>query len=133
MIPSFEDIKKIAKVLQEAGKIDLYEKLLQMKERAIEMQAKIELLTAENKNLIKNQVIREKLELKDNHYWLKTKNDVDGPYCTKCWDKDQLLIRVPVYNNNEYQFECPSCHAKIFNKDYKEQTAMSYADQSDFM
>lgn len=133
MMPSFDDIKKIAKVLQEAGKIDLYEKLLELKERAMEMQEKIEKLSTENKKLIKNQSIKEKLELADNHYWLKNEDKLDGPYCTKCWDKEQLLIRVPVYDNNEYEFICPNCQTKIRNKNYVNPPMRHYDNQSDFM
>ncbi len=133
MVPSFEDIKKIAKVLQEAGKLDLYEKLLELKERAMEMQEKIEKLAAENKKLKKNQSIEEKLELKDNHYWLKEGDGLDGPYCTKCWDKEQLLIRVPFYNDNEYQFECPNCQTKIRNKGYVHQSQVIHPKGPSFM
>jgi hypothetical protein len=133
MVPSFDDIKKIAKVLQEAGKIDLYEKLLEMKRRAMEMQEKIEALSSENKKLKKNQDIEEDLEVKDNHYWWKKGGNLDGPFCTKCWDKEKLLIRVPVYEDNEYQFECPNCQTKIRNKKYVNPPARNYHDQSDFM
>jgi hypothetical protein len=134
MIPSFEDIKKIAKVLQEAGKIDLYEKLLEMKERAMEMQDRIETLSKENKKLKEIQHIECRLVLKDNHYWLKLDHDkLDGPHCTKCWDKDKQLIRVPVYGDNEYRFVCPSCKTEIRNKNYIDQTPKTFADQSDFM
>lgn len=132
MMPSFEDIKKIATVLQEAGKLDLYEKLLEIKQQAMEMQEKIEKLSSENRNLSRNLNIKGNLELVDNHYWLKDQGKLDGPYCTKCWDKEQLLIRVPTYNDNAYQFECPNCQTKIKNKNYVPPSPSHFNNPFDF-
>ncbi len=44
---------------------------------------------------------------KDNHYFIEE----DGPFCTKCWDVDNKLVRLHNGGNSNglTTFECPNC------------------------
>jgi len=52
-----------------------------------------------------------------NVYWAKTGDKKDGPYCTRCYDKERTWIRLtprPEYPH----FLCPECK-NTFNLDAK--------------
>ncbi len=51
--------------------------------------------------------INSELTHKDNHYY----KSEDGPFCTKCWDVDNKLVRLHKgdISNGETYFSCPNC------------------------
>ena len=54
--------------------------------------------------------IKEKLIPENNAYWLKGENDSkDGPFCTRCWDKDNKLIRLYSSPQRDLFGRCPEC------------------------
>lgn len=117
MIPSTGDIKNIYKVFQEAGKIELYEKILEMKERLLSGQEENHGLKKDKERLTELLKIKDNLELKDNLYWIRKEEKSDGPFCTRCWDKNKELIRIPIYNN-QYSYNCPECKSSIVNPNH---------------
>jgi hypothetical protein len=48
--------------------------------------------------------IKEKLNYEYQAYWL----DGDGPYCSKCYDKDKNLIRMIDFGGGVTRI-CPEC------------------------
>lgn len=116
------DLKTVYKVFNEAGKIDLYEKIIEMNTKFIEIQEDNQSLRSEIKKLKNISKINKNLELRINFYWLKNKDSIEnGPYCTRCWDKNNDLIRIPTYQNqHEYHyFECPECKNRVSNENYR--------------
>jgi len=106
----FEDLKSIGKVLQEAGKIDLYQKIREIQEKLSEYQKKIQNLEEENKELKEKLKIKENLIFENNVYWLKRENgNKDGPFCTRCWDKDNKLIRLYSSSHEDLYGRCLEC------------------------
>ena len=107
----FDELKSIGKVLQEAGKIELYQQILEVQEKLLEMQKKISDLENENKEL------KEKLEIKDllifekNSYWIEKEGKKDGPYCSCCWDDGKKTIRMQPCGNPAF-YDCPKCSNK---------------------
>jgi regulator of replication initiation timing len=101
----FDNLKTIGNVLKEVGKIELYQQLLEASANLLELQN-------ENAKLkTKLTQLEEKLKNKDdlipinNAYWKKSDND--GPFCTRCWDKNTDLIRM--VNNQDITYYCPEC------------------------
>ena len=76
----FDELKSVAGVLQEAGKIEQYRQILDAQKELLEMQKRISDLESENKSL------KEKLEIKDtliferNAYWVEKDAKKDGPH-----------------------------------------------------
>jgi len=100
----FETLKSMASVLREADKIELYQQILGVMEKLSEMQDKLEKLEAENNSLKERLKIKNDLKYLHNAYWLESNND--GPFCTRCWDKHNQLIRL----KDEKPFlKCPEC------------------------
>jgi len=101
----FETLKSTAGVLREADKIEQYKQILDAMEKLLEMQDKLARLEAENKSLKEKLRINDDLTYSNNAYWFKSDND--GPFCTRCYDKNKELIRLK-YESPYYK--CPECN-----------------------
>jgi hypothetical protein len=111
----YENLKRIAKILQEAGKIELYSQLLDVMKQCLDLQEDNRKIKAENDNLVELLKIKDELIYKQNAYWKK--NDNDGPFCTRCWDKHKDLIRM--VNDRNIYFNCPECKNSYNGPDYE--------------
>ncbi len=108
----FDELKSVAKVLQEAGKIEQYQQILDVLSKLLEMQKRVAELEEENKNLAEKFKIKESLIYENNAYWIINNNNKDGPFCSRCWDKNKDLIRMhPMMNPNFVV--CPECKNHI--------------------
>ncbi|RJO61857.1 hypothetical protein C4544_01550 [candidate division WS5 bacterium] len=102
------DIKTIGKVLQEAGKIELYQQVLDMQAKLNDFQDANYDLKKEIRKLKEKLETKNKLEFKSNAYWMSEKDQKVGPFCSRCMDTDGKLIRMHKDSNNDY-FQCPTC------------------------
>ena len=104
---SFELIKKGATVEAQEKIMGLREYVVALREESIELREKIAKLESAAK-------IKQNLEFRDGRYYLKKEEDAeDGPYCQRCWDADEKLIRLQVGTGPEYgKWVCLVC--KIF-------------------
>jgi len=104
----FDNLKSVAKVLQEAGKIEQYKQILEAQEKLLEMQKIIADLENENKELRNKLEIKENLVYENNTYWTKRDDKKDGPYCSCCWDSEKKIIRMHPSGNPAFYY-CPNC------------------------
>lgn len=107
----FDELKSVGKVLQEAGKIEQYKQILEALEKLLDMQKRI--VDLEDKNKILNEKIKakESLSYESNVYWINGDNK-DGPFCSRCWDKNKELIRMHPMMNTAY-VQCPECKNSV--------------------
>jgi len=107
----YDAAKDVANILKEAGKIDEYQKILDLIDDLFEKREKIEKLTKENNELKEQLKVSEEYEFKNNSYW--NKKNVDGPFCSRCLDKNKELIRIiPDYLGSNYA-TCPECKKQV--------------------
>jgi hypothetical protein len=126
----FDELKSVAGVLQEAGKIEQYRQILDAQKELLEMQKRISDLESDNKSL------KEKLEIKDslifdrNAYWIEKNSKKDGPFCSCCWDDNRKTVRMQPCGNPAF-YSCPKCTNKTV-KIYPEQdvVARQFRDNS---
>ncbi len=99
------DVKYLFEVLTKAGKIDEYQKIIDLvKEKQELVNENIE-LKKENRELIEKLNLQNDLEFKNNAYWKKSNND--GPFCSRCWDKNKEMIRIHLEKEGWSKcFEC---------------------------
>jgi len=105
----FDELKSVAKTLREADKIEQYQQILDVQERLLEMQKKIADLDTENGELKEKLKIKDNLVFERNAYWLLIDDKKDGPFCSKCKDGEDKLIRMRI---GKYTFGwalCPNC------------------------
>ncbi|TSC94289.1 MAG: hypothetical protein Athens101428_332 [Candidatus Berkelbacteria bacterium Athens1014_28] len=109
----FDDLKSIAKVLQEAGKIEQYKQILDAQRDLLEMQKKISDLEKENKQLKEKLQIKAKI-IKDKFvYYLENDINKENPFCSRCWEKDKELITLQKNRVGPWDYLCPECENRV--------------------
>lgn len=104
----YDAAKDAANVLKEAGKIEEYKQILELLEKLLELQKINSDLEIKNKNIEEKFKIKEKLTYKNNSYW----NNEEGPFCSRCWEKNKDLIRMHHGVGDNYA-HCPECKAGV--------------------
>jgi hypothetical protein len=98
------NIKDLYGVLKEAGKIDEYQKILELLDDSLKNREKIEALLNENKQLKEQVAVAREIVFESNAYYLGQ----DGPFCMHCYDDDRKLIRLPERPGFD-SLCCPKC------------------------
>lgn len=115
----YEGIKDMAKVLQKAGNIDLYSKLIDLGAQALEMQNEIARLTNENLKLKESKHLSDKVERYSEPFITLNGEKEHVLYCARCWGDTEKLIQVRCYDNGE--FKCCKCNNNgVYDKNKKE-------------
>lgn len=102
------DINKLLEIVKDPDlkiKInDLYGENLKLKEENYTLKKKFD-------NLKEISDIKRKLVHEDNHYFINDDDKTDGPFCTKCWDSDNKLIRIHKGGRHDgvQHYSCPNC------------------------
>jgi len=104
----YDIIKDGAKVARNAGQIELSIELVRVADELLAKQKRIGELEQREKELEQKLELKGKLVTKNEVYWLKEKDRVDGPFCTRCWDVDKNLVRL----STDYIF-CPHCKSRM--------------------
>ncbi|MDD3304074.1 MAG: hypothetical protein PHP54_04070 [Clostridia bacterium] len=112
----YDGIKDVAKIVQKANNIELYQQLIDLSAQALDMQDKIQELTKENKEL-KNKEDMTKRIVRHKETYLTLENDKDGlMYCSCCWDNDKKLIQLRIEDEGDYS--CYICKNQgYYNKE----------------
>lgn len=118
----YEGIKDVAKVVQQADNINLYQQLLDLSAQALDMQSEITRLTAENTEL------RKKLDLeativRHNGLYVTLEGNENILYCSHCWDSERKLIQMFTENG---KYRCPHCNIEGV---YDQQAYREYMDR----
>lgn len=102
------DISKIIDIIKDPDlkiKInDLYRENIELKEENYNLRRKIDKSN-------KTTQIQNSLVFENNHYYSKGDLKKEFPYCTKCWDSDNKLIRLHKgnFNSGIQYYSCPNC------------------------
>ena len=99
----YDGIKDILSIAQKADNIELYKKLLDLGQAALDLQAENQRLLAEVSELRKS-VNEEKriVRHKDGLYITLADDDQQIHYCSTCWGNERKLIQL----NDERCFNC---------------------------
>ena len=90
----YESIKDIAKVVQQAGNIELYKQLLDLGSQALDMQDEIRKLKEENFELKKLKDIEEKIIRHSQPYITFKDDEHQFKYCAICWGDKEKVIQL---------------------------------------
>jgi len=114
---TLSDVKELAKLIQDLGKIELYKKVVDLQSDIVELTEERNRLREENRVLKEKKDIRERLRFDTNLYWLKESDKEIGPFCQQCMDSGGKLVRLIDYGHREY-LECSVCK-KRFKTTYR--------------
>ncbi len=108
------DIKDIGILIQKAGNIELYEKVLNIQAMAIDMQEELREIKEENAELRKNKDLEEQIERHDYPYITLKNCDKKIKYCAICWGKENNLIQMRFLESHNGHCSCANCK-NLFN------------------
>lgn len=104
----YDGIKDVAKIVQKADNIDLYMKLLDLGEQALELQNENSKLKEEIARLKKAKITEEKIERHESPYITLSDDPMKLKYCAVCWDTEQKLVQMKIVD--QYGYKNVRCH-----------------------
>lgn len=109
----YDGIKDILTIAQKADNIELYKKLLDLGQAALDLQAENQRLLTELSEL-KKEIAEEKniVRHKDGLYITLADDDQQIHYCSTCWGNERKLIQL----NDE---RCFNCDCKWFKQNIR--------------
>ncbi len=108
-----DDVRSVGRLIQKIGNMDLYKKVLDLQGNIIGLVEENNRLRNEVESLKVKLQIKESLKFERNSYWSKKSDGTqDGPFCSKCWDTEKLLVRMLPIANPAY-CDCPNCKVRV--------------------
>jgi regulator of replication initiation timing len=104
-----ENAKSVVKLVQQIDNIELYKQILDLKDQIFDLVEENRNMRDEVRSLQEKLRTKESLKFHFNAYWKENQDGTrDGPFCSKCWDKEEKLVRMVSCPNPQYH-ECSSC------------------------
>lgn len=117
----YDAFKDALSIAQKADNIELYQKLLDLSNQAIELQNEVYELTEANRKLKlritelqKTSIVEEDLELLPDGYLIRKSEKESGKnviYCAACWQNYKKLMPYTRTIGNKKQ--CNNCHSLL--------------------
>lgn len=105
---TLSDVKELAKLIQDLGRMDLYKKVVDLQSDIVELTEERNKLREKNRVLKEKKNIKDRLRFDTNLYWLKEGSNEVGPFCASCMDSEEKLVRLIDYGHSEY-LKCSVC------------------------
>jgi len=108
------DFKEVADLLKKAGNIELYEKILHLREQIVEISS--ENLELKDKNQGLEKKLRQKTEMifKKPFYY---KDGDDVPHCPTCWETKSQAVHV-IDGATQGTYICHHCRGGFTDDTY---------------
>src|SRR5688572_19785422 len=104
-LPSYGEIMDLVK---KGLTLEAQEKIIQLREAALELQTENVTLKGQIKELQEALKVKARVVWEKPYYYLQTEShNRDGPYCQCCHDKDQKLIRLQ--GSGAGRWKCLAC------------------------
>ena len=103
-----DNVKAVAKTVQQIDNVELYRQILELQAEALELVEENNNLRHELAQLQERTGLSAELLVDQDCYWTSEDGETDGPFCTNCWDLGKGLIRMWRCGNPKYS-ECPNC------------------------
>ena len=111
-MPIIDTAKDIYELVKKGATIDLQQRLMQLREEALALQEDNIQLRQKVQMLEEQLRQRNEPEFDGEIYWFpKDGGKKDGPFCQKCFDAEQKLIRLQSGKGEDWSFDwrCSVC------------------------
>lgn len=109
-------VKAAASIAKEAGKLELYEKILDLRDQLMQADDENRALRRRVDELEEQLRWKERLVFRYNVYWGRAdEDDPEWPYCPRCWDAERKAIRLVKTATKDY-VECRNCKTGFMTK-----------------
>lgn len=99
-----ETAKDAFRLAQQLDNIELQRRILELQQQALDLTESTRQANERIAELEEELSTAGELQYKDNMYW---RGEGDGPYCSRCWDKDRKLVHLHYINRVH---RCPDCN-----------------------
>ena len=106
--------KSVAEVLEKLGGVQ--DTLFFIREELLKIQDENHGLKSKVKELEEKLKEKNKLKYIKPSYWLREGENKDGPFCQKCYDTDEKLVRLQGGNNDTWH--CHNCKSTFYGPEY---------------
>ena len=86
--------KEAVQLVQKIDNIELYKQILDLQSEIIKVVEENTHLKEQVKSLQETMKIKDSLSFEDNSYWIEKDGVKNGPFCTHCWDREGMLVRL---------------------------------------
>ena len=107
--------ERVNQVLEKLGPVQ--DALFYIREELLHLQEENQQLKRTIKGLEEKLNIKEKLIWEKPFYWIVENDSKDGPFCQKCYDSDQKLIRLQGGGNDIWK--CLQCNSVYYGPNYR--------------
>lgn len=114
ILPNYKDIVEL---LKKGSTIEAQEKIMELREGALSLQEENIKLREKIKELEFELNKRKEVQWEAPFYWDVSDETRNGPFCQKCYDSDDKLIRLQKIE--EGNWHCKSCNNNYFEASYK--------------
>ena len=121
MIPKYKDIVDLMK---KGATVEAQEKIMELREGALELQEENFELKEQIKKLNEAINFKQSVEWEKPHYYVIKNETRDGPFCQRCYDVAEKLIRLQ--NGKNDFWECKECDSKYKGQDYKQPKPITF-------
>jgi hypothetical protein len=97
-------LRSAVSLVQRSDNPELLAALANAQGQLLAIQATVFALLDENRELKQRLTTQQQLTFRKNAYWV---GDNEGPYCSRCWDAENKLVRLHLRQG--YSDQCPSC------------------------
>ncbi len=103
--------------MKKGATVEAQEKIMELREGALELQEENFALKEQIKKLNEAINFKQSVEWEKPHYYVLKNETRDGPFCQRCYDADEKLIRLQ--NGKNDFWECNECDSKYKGQSYK--------------
>ena len=102
-LPTYKDIVEL---LKKGATVEAQEKIMALREGALELQEENFGLREKVKTLEDSLRVKGQLSFDGASYWLAEENKTDGPFCQQCYDTNGKLVRLQDWGDTWTCFAC---------------------------
>jgi hypothetical protein len=119
MLPTY---KEIIDLIKKGSTFEAQEKIAQLKEEILSLREKNHELQDKVQELKTLLEQKGKLHWDGVIYWLEDEknNKKEGPFCQRCYDTEQILVRLQQAEVSSRYWICLECKSNYFPSTYRE-------------
>ena len=110
----YDGMKDMVSTIQKIDNIELYRQILDLQREVLQVVAENTELKGKLAEAEAQLSRKQDLRFEYNAYWTgETLEASDGPFCAKCWDTRQQLVRMLVVGHNSQWSKCHACDISL--------------------
>jgi len=114
ILPNYKDIVDLVK---KGSTLEAQEKILELREAAMEVQEENLSLRSRVKELEELLSLKQQVQWEKPYYWTMQGDIKDGPFCQTCFDNDKKLVRLQ--GGKIGKWICHTCKGTFFDDTYR--------------